>query len=108
MNERDPYPKPASAREAAKYLIRSAIDRGLTPEQLRDGGYGLYRPDYNAVVGRLCGANPPRQIRPDEIGVIGFDTRHHGAVFPIVALWEEVVADAAETPRQATLFDRER
>lgn len=51
---------------------------------LRDGGHGLYRPDYNAVVGRLLGANPQRAIRPDEIGVIGFDPRHHGVGFPMV------------------------
>ena len=107
MNERDPYPKPASAREAAKALIRSAINRGLTPEQVSDGGYGLYRPDYNAGVGRLFGANPPRPIPPDAIGVIGFDPLHRGAVFPIGELWEEVVADTATTLRQTTLFDRE-
>lgn len=103
MNDRDLYPKPATAREAATYLIRSAIATGQTPQELIEGQYGIYRPDDNAVVGRLFGANPRRQIEPGQIGVIGFDVFHRGDVFDVAELWPDVAG--VEAPRQATLFE---
>ena len=104
MKDKDPYPKPATAREAALFLVRSAIARGQTPAELVAGGYGIYRPDYNAVAGRVFGANPRREIRPDEVGVIGFDARHEGVVFAIADLWAEVVAERDQIARQERLF----
>ena len=53
MRERDPYLKPAAARDAALSLVRAAVVRGENLEALMTGGAGIYRPDYNAVVGRL-------------------------------------------------------
>jgi hypothetical protein len=94
MKDKDPYPKPATAREAALSLVRSAIAVGRTPEELIAGGYGIYRPDYNAVVGRVFGANPRREIRPDEVGVLGFDARREGVVFAVADLWAEAEAEA--------------
>jgi hypothetical protein len=43
MKDRDPYPKPPTAREAAKHLVRSAIEQGRMQEELIAGGYGIYR-----------------------------------------------------------------
>jgi hypothetical protein len=105
MKDRDPYPKPRTAREAARYLVRNAIAKAQTPEEFRAGGYGIYRPDYNAVVGRVFGANPSREIEPDQIGVIGFDPLHGGEVFAIAELWEEVRSEGDGLPKQATLFE---
>ena len=102
MKDRDPYPKPGTAREAAKYLVRSAIERGQTPSELEAGGYGIYRPDYNAVVGQVFGANPRRSIEPDRIGVVGFRFPETGDVFSIGELWEEVSGE--QNPKQAELF----
>jgi hypothetical protein len=106
VKDRDPYPKPATAREAALFLVRSALARGQTPAELIAGGYGLYRPDYNAVVGRVFGANPPREIGPDEVRVVGFDPRHEGVVFSVAELWvgAEAEAEARPVARQERLF----
>jgi hypothetical protein len=104
MKEADPYAKPATAREAALSLVRSAIARGQSPAELIAGRYGLYRPDYNAVVGRVFGANPRREIRPDEVGVIGFDARHEGVVFAMADLWAEAEAERDQAVRQERLF----
>ena len=104
MKDVDPYPKPATAREAALFLVRSAITRGQTPAELVAGRYGLYRPDYSAVVGRVFGANPRREIRRDEVGVMGFDARHEGVVFAMADLWAEAEADRDQAVRQERLF----
>jgi len=104
MKDRDPYPKPAAAKDAAVYLVRAAVEENRTLEELIAGRYGIYRPDYNAVVGRVFGARPPRTVRPDEIGVIGFDQRHEGVVFSAGELWEEAREGQKIRARQARLF----
>jgi hypothetical protein len=103
MKDRDPYPKPPTAREAAKSLVRLAIARGQTPEEVMAGGYGIYCPDYNAVVGRVFGANPRREIAPDQIGVIGDGFPATGDVFSLRELWDEVAGEQVHA--QATLFE---
>ena len=101
--QRVSYPNPWTAREAAKDLVRSAIEKGQTPEEFQAGGYGISRPDDNAVVGKGFGANPRREIAPDQIGVTGFDPLHKGEGFPRRERWEEVSGE--QTPQQVTLFD---
>jgi hypothetical protein len=84
----DPYAKPWVARDAAKNVVKDATARGQTPSDMIDQQYGLFRPDYAAVVGKLVGAQPPREIAPDEIGVTGF--AREGVIFPLAEIWQEV------------------
>ena len=84
----DPYAKPWVARDAAKNLVKEALSRGQTPSDMIDQQYGLFRPDYNAVVGQLTVADPQREIEPDHIGVSGF--AREGEVFPLAEIWQEV------------------
>jgi hypothetical protein len=88
----DPYAKPWVARDAAKNVVREAVSRGQTPSDMIDLMYGIFRPDYNAVVGKLIGAQPPRGIQSDEIGVTGFAPE--GDVFPLAEVWQEVTGEA--------------
>ena len=103
MNERARDQKPETAKDAAMRLVRWAIDQGLTPDELITDRYGLYRPDSNVVVGQVFGANPRQEIRPDEIGVIGFDPGHRGVVFSVAALWDEALAEQRQQVRQERL-----
>ena len=88
----DPYAKPWVARDAAKNAAREATARGQTPSDMIDRQYGLFRPDYSAVVGKLVGAQPPREIARDEIGVTGFAAE--GEIFPLSEIWQEVTGEA--------------
>jgi hypothetical protein len=88
----DPYAKPWVARDAAKNVVKEAISRGQTPADMIDQEYGLVRPDYAAVVGKLIGAEPTRAIAPDAIGVTGFAPE--GEVFPLAEVWREVTGEA--------------
>ena len=103
MKERKRDQKPETAKDAAMRLVQWALDQGLTPDELIAGHYGLYRPDYNVVVGQVFGANPRREIPPDEIGVIGFDPGHRGVVFSVAALWDEALAERRQQVRQERL-----
>ena len=88
----DPYAKPWVAKDAAKNLVKEAIARGQTPSDMIDLAYGLFRPDYTAVVGKLVGAEPKRDIAPDEIGVTGFAPE--GEIFPLAEVWQQVTGEA--------------
>jgi hypothetical protein len=96
----DPYAKPWVAKDAAKNVVKEAISRGQTPSDMIDLEYGLFRPDYNAVVGKLIGAEPKREIAHDEIGVTGFAPE--GDIFPLADVWQEVTGEAMP-PYQAPL-----
>jgi hypothetical protein len=96
----DPYAKPWVARDAAKNVVKEAIARGQTPSDMIDQEYGIFRPNYSAVVGKLIGAEPTRAIAPDEIGVTGFAPE--GEVFPLTEVWQEVTGEAMP-PYQAPL-----
>ena len=88
----DPYAKPWVARDAAKNLVKEALAYGLTPGEMVAETAGLYRPDDTAVVGKLVGAEPPREIAPDAIGVTGF--AREGEIFPLAEIWHEVTGEA--------------
>jgi hypothetical protein len=88
----DPYAKPWVAEDAAKNVVKDAIARGQTPADVIDYQHGVFRPDYTAVVGRLVGAQPPREIARDEIGVTGFAPE--GEIFPLSEVWHEVTGEA--------------
>ena len=88
----DPYAKPWVARDAAKNVVRNAAERGYNPSEMIDQHYGIYRDDYTAVVGRLVGTQPPREIAPDEVGVTGFAPE--GEIFPLGEVWQEVTGEA--------------
>jgi hypothetical protein len=88
----DPYAKPWVARDAAKNLVKDAIARGQTPSDVIDHQYGLFRPDYNAVAGKLIGTEPKQDIAPDEIGVTGFAPE--GDVFSLSEVWQQVTGEA--------------
>ncbi len=88
----DPYAKPWVARDAAKNVVKDATARGQTPSDMIDDQYGIFRPDYAAVVGKLVGAQPPREIAPDEIGVTGFAPE--GEIFPLAEVWQDVTGEA--------------
>src|SRR5262245_32056476 len=88
----DPYAKPWVARDAAKNVVKDAISRGQTPSDMIDLECGVFRPDYTAVVGRLVGAQPPREIQPNEIGVTGFALE--GEVFSLAEVWQDVTGEA--------------
>src|SRR5262245_60105592 len=64
----------------------------------------LSRPDYNAVVARVCNANPPRTINPDGVGVIGFNVFYRGEVLSLAAGWAVVEAGRGRRVRQERLF----
>src|SRR3954447_17897408 len=87
----DPYAKPWVAKDAAKNVVKEAIARGQTPSDMIDLEYGLFRPDYTAVVGKLVGAEPKRAIAPDAIGVTGFAPE--GDIFPLAEVWQQVTGE---------------
>ncbi|HEY7037088.1 MAG TPA: hypothetical protein VH482_37555 [Thermomicrobiales bacterium] len=87
----DAYAKPWVARDAAKNIVKEAITRRQTPADMIDREYGIFRPDYAAVVGKLIGVEPKRAIAPDEIGVTGFAPQ--GDVFPLAEVWQQVTGE---------------
>jgi hypothetical protein len=88
----DPYAKPWVARDAAKNVVKAAITHRQTPSDVIDQAYGIFRDNYTAVVGKLIGAQPPREINRDEIGVTGFAPE--GEVFPLAEVWQQVTGEA--------------
>ena len=84
----DPFAKPWVAKDAAKNVIRNAAEQGYTPSEMIDHHIGIHRQDDHAVVGKLIGAGPEREIARDEIGVTGFAPE--GEVFPLGEVWQEV------------------
>jgi hypothetical protein len=92
----DPYTKPWVARDAAKNVVKEAVFRGQTPADMIDQEYGIFRPDYAAVVGRFAAVTwhqaPVREIARDEIGVTGFAPE--GEIFPLSEIWQEVTGKA--------------
>jgi hypothetical protein len=100
----DPYAKPWIARDAAKNVVKEAIARGQTPADMIDQEYGLFRPGYAAVVGKLVGAEPARAIAPDAIGVTGFAPE--GDVFPLAEVWHDVTGEAMPTYQQPRVQEK--
>jgi hypothetical protein len=87
----DPYAKPWVARDAAKNVVRAGVERGCSAADVAAGMADIFRPTYNAVVGRLVGVQPPREIQPTDIGVTGFAPE--GVVFPLAEVWQEVTGE---------------
>lgn len=88
----DPYTKPWVARDAAKNVVKQGVASGRTAQEMIDRQEAIVRPDYTAVIGRLVGMNPSRDLAPDAIGVTGFVSQ--GEIFPLAEVWREVTGEA--------------
>ena len=100
----NPYAKPWVAEDAAKNVVRKAVDQHLSPQEVSLGDADVIEPDYAATVGRITRDFRSQPIGPDEIGVTGFAPE--GQIFPLPEVWQQVTG--REFPSNEAPVDKSR